>query len=247
METHAKASMGKVEAAKQELTVYLPDTRGVTVSRWGRGNTKTGMRGVYTYSRLPGLAGLGGTCPGSTRYCRDICYANRVQGTPAVWAVWAENAYHDAPPTDPLPSDAEMVRIHVGGDFDSVRYIEEWAMMAKAYPQVDFFGFTRSWRVAQLLPALEALRALPNVQLFASVDKDMAILPPEGWRRAWLADDPRLIDVDNPAFRGFAGPIHDTNRDLVPVCPEELGRKENCQECNYCVKGQTNDIVFLLH
>lgn len=35
------------------LTVYLPDTRGVVVSPFGRGNLKIGP-GVYTYSRLPG-------------------------------------------------------------------------------------------------------------------------------------------------------------------------------------------------
>lgn len=35
------------------LTVYIPDTRGVVLSRYGLGNLKIGP-GVHTYSRLPG-------------------------------------------------------------------------------------------------------------------------------------------------------------------------------------------------
>ncbi len=246
---------GKVEAAKQQLTVHLPDTRGVTVSRWGRGNTKLGMDGVYTYSRLPGR--IGGTCPGATPLCQDICYAKRVINTPPVWDVWARNSGRDDLPDEPLPTDAKIVRIHVSGDFDSVPYIEAWIRLVyNRYSNVRFFGFTRSWRVPELLGPLERLRALPNVQLFASMDKSMDELPPKGWRRAWLEDDPRAISgsglgVEQGLEFWLGEGMHNfksVDGQSVYVCPEETGRRANCQECNYCVRGTSDtDVVFLVH
>lgn len=263
----------KVKAAKRELTIHLPDTRGVTISRWGKGNKKLGADGLYTYSRLPGspdgrfadvavAAGMPfdtsiGTCPGSTEECESICYAKRVVDTPAVWDVWERNTRHEQLPwtDDPLPDDAKIVRIHVSGDFDTKLYIEEWIVLAKARPEVLFFGYTRSWRVAMLLPGLERFRALPNVQLFASMDKSMVELPPEGWRRAWLEDDLRAISGGGPGaeegLEFFLGEgvqnFKAVDGEPVYVCPEETGRKPNCQSCNYCISGATGDVVFLVH
>lgn len=77
-----------MSAITHPLTVYLPDTRGVQLSRYGMGNLKIGL-GVFTYSKLPGSPveiAIGactsdqfasfnnqGTCPGSTPECRAIC------------------------------------------------------------------------------------------------------------------------------------------------------------------------------
>lgn len=245
------------EAQADELTVYLPDTRGVVVSRWGRGNTKLGTDGLYTYSRLPGRpdgefedeavargfapGSSTGTCPGSTVECESICYAKRVIGSP-VWDVWRANSYPDRlpGPEDPLPDDARIVRIHVSGDFTTIEYIQEWIRLAESRPQVRFFGYTRSWRVPGLMAALERFRALPNVQLFASMDKSIKALPPEGWRRAWIENDERLQQVRDDYWRALDGaPAY--------VCPEEQGRRANCQECGYCITGKKNDVIFLLH
>lgn len=264
---------GKVEAAKQALTVYLPDTRGVTISRWGRGNTKIGMDGVYTYSRLPGrpngkfellaqqkgfAAGTStGTCPGSSEECESICYAKRVVNTSDVWDVWWANSINDRLPgaEDPLPDDAKLVRIHVSGDFTSVEYIEDWIRLAESRTQVRFFGYTRSWRVPELLPSLERLRALNNVELFASMDQSTDELPPKGWRRAWLENDLRAIAGSGPgAEQGLEFFLGEGVQNFTTVdgtsgyvCPEETGRRANCQECNFCILGKKGDVIFLLH
>ncbi len=265
---------GKVEAAKRALTVHLPDTRGVTISRWGEGNTKIGMDGVYTYSRLPGspdgrfaavAAAAGfepgtstGTCPGSTAECESICYAKRVVNTPPVWAMWKRNSEDETlpwPEDDPLPDDAKIVRIHVSGDFTTVSYIEQWIALATKRPEVLFFGYTRAWCEPMLLRSLERFRALPNVQLFASMDKSMCELPPEGWRRAWLEDDLRAISGGGPgAEQGLEFFLGEGVQNFkavdgkpVYVCPEETGRKPNCQSCNYCIRGASGDVVFLVH
>ena len=237
------------DARKNQLTVYLPDTRGVTVSRFGRGNLKIGA-GVYTYSRLPGK--YAGTCPGSSSMCEEICYAKRVVLEGGVVAdMWAENGfgYRAVALPDALPPDCRLLRLHISGDFDTVEYVEGWTSLIRANPGVRVWAYTRSWRVPELLPSLERLRALPNVQLFASMDASIAELPPTGWRVAW-------IDGDERCSRSLTDPFHQAApydaRAAVQgrvgyVCPEETGRKRDCEACGYCFDGRLNDVVFLRH
>lgn len=244
------------------LTVYIPDTRGVVVSRFGRGNLKIGM-GVYTYSRLPGLPtklGMGidpwevqsqrnmGTCPGSSEECRAICYAVRpVKEQGPVLEMWRSNAGSDVPP---IPDDAKLIRLHVSGDFDTPEYVHNWEHRMLGRRDVTFWGYTRSWRVPELLPGLERLRALPNVQLFASMDASIPEVPPSGWRRAWIDGDARggtpqdvAAHAEDPVTHNLV--TFDGTRSYV--CPEETKRQPNCEACGYCFRGKTQDVTFLRH
>lgn len=249
----------------QPLVVYLPDTRGVEISRYGRGNRKIGT-GVYTYSRLAGAEY--GSCPGSSDECEAICYAKRIKGP--VLGIYAQNMGDDVPE---LPSDAKLLRIHVSGDFDTVEYIEEWITQLMRRPDVTAWAYTRSWRVPALLESLERLRALPNMQLFASMDPSIDEMPPRGWRRAWLD---RAWDKQEPGrplerrlvygllgrryyatspFEGaplIMGNSLDNTTVLADgvssyICPEETGRKPDCESCRYCFDGKQNDVTFLEH
>lgn len=175
------------------VTVYLPDTKDVTLSPFGSGNLKLGF-GVYTYSRPAGRPQIlnnghtnwGGTCPGSTDECENICYAKKVRGI-VHDKVYVPNMLTVVPP---IPVDARYLRLHVSGDFDSVAYIQNWRAQLSIRPDVFCWAYTRSWRVPELLAALEQLRLLPNVQLFASMDPSLPDeLPPVGWRRAWIWRD----------------------------------------------------------
>lgn len=272
------------ETKRKFLTVYQPDTRGTVQSRYGRGNLKIGMEGVYTYSRLPGAPGkhalgiepwgdlvkdpralapvtaMQGTCPGATEECQAICYAARpveqAVGYESMFpfVMWQHNSTREDVP--PIPDDCKILRIHVSGDFTSIDYIAAWYNRLKERPDVRAFAYTRSWRVPELLAALEALRTLPNLQLFASMDKSTTELPPEGWRRAWIADDLRLSGDPHED-----GSFNDRNQlvwasaddrwtDPIGrsfVCPEETGHKANCAECRYCIDGKRNDVTFLKH
>lgn len=261
----------------QPITVFLPDTRGVELSPFGSGNMKIGF-GVYTYSRLPGdpaLRHVGdgvtreasdlfpqanpqGTCPGSTVECEAICYAKRIDGV--VRGIHRANSMSSGVP--PIPQDCHTLRIHISGDFDSVDYIQNWVARLTERPDVVCWVYTRSWRVADLLPALEVLRALPNVQMFASVDPSMTELPPTGWRRAWIwrtftdgvtgpwGMEDRLIPLPGAGVQAD-GQVRNMvcTIDSVAglVCPEETGDRRNCVECGYCFKGKKNDVIFLEH
>jgi len=220
----------KVAANKSKLEIMLPDTRGVTISRWMKNNLKLGPN-VITYSKLALV-----TCPGASVWCKGSCYALRITGVVADVYRTNEAAGADVPD---LPEDAVLCRPHVSGDFDSVAYIKRWIEIVKSRPDVLFWAYTRSWRVPSLLPALEELRALPNMQLFASMDESITDLPPAGWRIAWIEGDMRI------------GRIAGHTR---IVCPEERKKVENCEKCGYCLRAFspngpmfTRDVVFLKH
>ena len=244
---------------KKGLSVYLPDTRGVEISRYGMGNLKIGM-GVFTYSRLAGnpagrpsgigldtpTSRFGGTCPGSSQECEEICYAKRIGGP--VRDIYAINSEVDDVP--PIPEECQVLRLHISGDFDTTAYIDNWINRLTERPDVMCWAYTKSWRVPALLPALERLRALPNVQLFASMDRTMPDVPPSGWRRAWIDGDERAGDVQGVVAHADI-PVGRNQRAfdgvLSLVCPEETKHKANCVDCGYCFKGKKNDVTFLRH
>jgi len=192
----------------------------------GHGNRKVGL--AWTFS-LPSRT----TCPGASPWCLEHCYATRIERLrPTCRRAYLENLILSADPEgfvhrmlEALPSDAEVLRIHVGGDFHSTPYIESWIKVCTARPSTQFWAYTRSWTLPDLLPALELLHSLPNVALFASVDASMP-LPPEGWRRAYVADDPRA--------QGLA-------------CPQQQDRVESCMACRHCFPKGRGDVVFQVH
>jgi hypothetical protein len=251
-----------MSAITKPLVVFIPDTRGVVISRFGRGNLKIG-EGVYTYSRLPGSPhrrSLGislsgptsveerGTCPGSSVECRSICYAVRpVEEQGAVFQMWRGNAASDVPM---IPDDAKILRLHISGDFDTPEYIHNWLHRMLGRPDVTMWVYTRSWRVPELLEGLEKLRALPNVQMFASMDLSIPEVPPAGWRRAWIDGDVRGGTPQEVAAHTEDPVTHNlTTFDGTPsyVCPEETKRVANCEACGYCFNGTKNDVTFLKH
>jgi len=203
--------------SRSKLEVFLPDTRGVTISRWGKGNLKIGPN-VVTYSKIADV-----TCPGATSWCREHCYAKRI-GEPVASVHLTNTELGCLVPE--LPIGTRLVRMHVSGDFDTVQYIQRWTQLAAWNLGVTFWAYTRSWRVPELLPDLEKLRAMPNVQLFASMDESTKDEPPAGWRKAWIEGDPRAKGL---------------------VCPEERGKVENCEECGHCFKPRRPDVIFLRH
>lgn len=234
-----------LNVADDELTTHLVVDKRGSISPWGRGNSKIGP-GVYTFDRLPGK--IAGTCPGSSSECEEICYAKRLVFNEPVWNLLRENSQHINDVWThlrQLPADAKLVRIHVSGDFDSAEYIRMWEGLVASRPLVQFWGYTRSWRVATLLPYLNRLRAFPNIQLFASLDSSIVEEPPEDWRIAYIDGDRRLYKStdEDPELRRYR--IHDGK--AIGICPEETGAKKNCVDCGFCFAGKRGDLVFLRH
>ena len=133
------------------------------------GNKKLGP-GIGVVNRMPGE-----TCPGESEACRKFCYAKKGFYPTKFGRYRAETITLP----DKLP---EYFRWHTSGDFDSIEYICSVIDVVQQHPDTQFWAYTRSWDVPELVPGLERLRAEPNMELFASVDPSMDS-PPEGWHR----------------------------------------------------------------
>jgi|TARA_Y100000310_G_scaffold266220_1_gene277646 hypothetical protein len=175
---------------------------------------KTKLGRVATVNRPAGT-----TCPGASEWCARDCYAKH-----GLFRTFGHQARYGAA-TLTLPAKLPpVVRLHVSGDFDTVEYVRLWIEKVKANPDTLFWAYTRSWNVPELLPELEALRVLPNMQLFASVDPTMPE-PPKGWRIAHVADS---------RFRGME-------------CLEQNGKMPDCETCGYCFWKGKGNVEFNLH
>jgi hypothetical protein len=179
------------------------------------GNSKLG-RSIGTINRAAVE-----TCPGASPKCLEICYA--MKGRSYMQQPRYKIEIIGLPAKLP-----KAVRFHASGDFDSIHYIE-WAIdLVKNNPDTKFWSYTKSWRVPELLPALEQLRALSNMQLFASMDDTILESPPNDWRIAYITGDDRYK---------YAGPL----------CMYQAKTKSSCAECQYCFVGTSKNIGFDPH
>jgi len=195
----------------------------------GESNRKLGPVRSYSQRAID-------TCDGMSEWCAKACYADRYTKRFKHTERYQDNeefARSDAfiPTMVKVARYSPEFRIHVAGDFnpdgrDSSAYVRKWVEIIKRCPRTAFWAYTRSWRIAEMLPALEELRALPNMQLFASTDMSIPEATPEGWRVAHIDQDARAT--------GYA-------------CPEQNGRKANCKECRYCFLGKRGNVVFATH
>lgn len=204
------------------------------------GNAKTGTSGSKASTvlvwNLPAVV----TCPGASEWCLAHCYNGEDRPATYPTSLWQAN-WHDfyhrrdllktqianqlacsCPPT--------AVRIHSSGDFFSEQYIRFWIDICTQFHRVAFWAYTRSWVQSDLVPHLEQLRTLSNVQLFASHDTSMPA-PPDGWRVSRVC-----LETEGPQ--------------LPLLCPEQTNQTPNCASCGYCFQAPNErfgDVTFYEH
>jgi Gene product 88 len=206
-------------------TLVMPDTAQEIAEMTISSNTKTG----YSLN-LPAIK----SCPGSTRACRSICYANRgrylMNGALTTDHNWA---IVQADPTAverikwPLSKSVKAHRLMSSGDIFSVEFGRSLLRMCDKNPHLIFWGYTRSLGILRAL--LNERPLPPNLTLFISVDKDnkqyaLAMCKEFGLPPAYLGDD--VADGKQFICPAIAKP------DKYP-----LSRKKSetpCQRCTYC-------------
>lgn len=142
----------------------------------GTGNEKTGA----SFSLL-----AGDTCPGKTKAC-DGCYAttgrmamhqyaDKRYGRNTTAMIQALKAGEGAQALTAavVATNSLTIRIHDSGDFFSPAYVQAWIDTCKALPTVQFWAYTRSWRLPAIAAKLDELAALPNVAIWRSADTDI--------------------------------------------------------------------------
>ena len=113
----------------------------------GTGNRKIGYIPSWSIPHVK-------TCnPRLRRYCAKSCYNNRIRDMfPNVWDMWTHNLWM----LENYPSLAELLirkflymalpqvmRLHVAGDFYSVKYLDMWRRIAGDHPGTVFYGYSK--------------------------------------------------------------------------------------------------------
>jgi len=143
--------------------------------------------------------------------------------------------------------DGDVFRLHVAGDFFDPAYVYAWIRLMVNNPHIQFFAYTRSWRMPEMVESLHDLAALPNMKLLLSVDRDTGYPNEDDWygfRTAFMMvtdDDANLVRPDtHVVFRDNRFSIlKRVNGNLV--CPTENGiTKTTCEKCKWCFKAEPN-------
>ena len=183
------------------------------------------------------------TCPGRTSLCEKLCYAKKFEAFrgidygPKLLASRSESFVKR------MVEESKwkvLVRIHASGDFYSEGYIQDWIEIARLTPGTRYYAYTRSWRVPGLLEKLLQLKAMPNVTLMFSVDKESGV--PAGVGGADMVymstgDDDVPTTPTRVVFRTKRTTVRAKLGGSV-VCPVENGCKNSvtCERCQLCFK-----------
>jgi hypothetical protein len=233
--------------------------RKVTTVVNGKGNAAV----VANSFGIP--SGTAYACPGATSFCERICYAGKLEKVYSgvrnvLLHNWTDLLYADY--LDGIDGMAELLaymvsdfiaesnkrggellfRIHWDGDFFSIDYAKAWAKVVKAFPQVTFWVYTRSFDSPNVLPFITGI---PNMVVYLSADPvniDLA--------NARAAEYPdTFIATVADTFALASETIIDLSRKRYN-CPENGKRialidekGSACVKCGICIKGR-GDVLF---
>ncbi len=140
-----------------------------------------------------------------------------------------------------------VFRLHYSGDFFSVSYAQAWANVMRRWPEIKFWGYTRSFTDdCNVLPALVAI---PNLALYLSVDPHNEELAQKRYQE--------VGHHQNIALAYMGG----TTLPALPYkfvkCPASSRHISNtpekgaCGQCRLCLKFDSRiklrNIQFLIH
>lgn len=198
------------------------------------------------------------SCPGATSVCEKVCYAGKLEkiykGVKDVllnnWEL-LKNADQlemeallyqmiDEFDKDCVKRNAErLFRIHWDGDFFNETYTHAWKNVIKAWPNIQFWVYTRSDF------AVPILEDVPNLALYFSTDDD-------NWELATRLKEEhsvKLAYLANNFAMGKERMLQIVNKSAIP-CPENAkklplisDKGSACVTCGQCVFAR-NDILF---
>ena len=172
------------------------------------------------------------TCPGALA-CRAVCYAK--QGSyawPAVKRARAHNleyfvtvgpdvfAAHAIEDLSRFVRRYNVVRVHDSGDFFSQEYLDAWFTIARAFPTITFYAYSKSLHLNwTACPSNLAITQSQGGRYDADLDVDFPhariFSTDEDRRRAGYVDG---SESDAPAILGLVkiGLVYHGNKNLTP-------------------------------
>lgn len=236
-------------AVSMTQTLKRASDRKVTNSVTDSGNVR--IRNTFG---LP--SGVQFSCPGATSVCNGVCYAGKLElQYPNVlksllhnWDVLATATYADMVRmlsnmisefvTESTKWDAPLLfRVHYDGDMYSMAYAMAWREVMKAYPNVTFWLYTRSFSFVHLF------ETVGNVTVYLSIDTDNANDALKCYREnPWV-----MLASLAQTFDEAKAILTDTFGAKSVRCPEVNGgiplisdRGSACVRCGLCIHGRNN-------
>lgn len=230
-----KKSLNELHEYGKSLLQEYKTSRPLLIS----GNDKTGQFGRYGVMKV--TRGLPiWDCPSATELCRKACYAIK-------YTLWNAGKKRDMGETYSYLShhDTELLhwilrrdvaasliyaknlvtRIHDSGDFVSVEHVNVYHKLAREFPDLTLFGFSRSFDDEGMCPSLLELARLPNVKIRYSVDRS--------------SQHPGKHPVSESFFDLDTSLTRERLNELYPDgwfrCAEQLGGPK-CIDCGMCFK-----------
>lgn len=80
-----------------------------------------------------------------------------------------------------IPKDAEVIRIHVAGDFYSQTYFDSWLKVCELNPTIDFYAYTKS--------------LIYWVRRFGKIPKNLVLTASRGGKLDKLIDEHKLVEA----------------------------------------------------
>ncbi len=193
--------------------------------------------GVPTFN-LP----AGDSCPGKSKWCQQHCYACKGHFLfPNVGECHMRNwlatqdleTFVDEAITEIQRWASEghkRIRVHSAGDFYSVDYFRAWLEIASACPDVEFFTYTRTWRIPAFASVLPEAEQSSNFTLWFSTDPTTGV-PEDAPRIAFILDGGEFYHASMPQ----------------PNCDKQTTKGADCASCGKCFHQTQTAVTFMAH
>ena len=225
-------SQERVQAAKLTAAILKNPIR------FSEGNSKLQQTLIWN---IPAVL----TCPFATDACKEYCYTIKSERMyPSVLPrrfrhlqesqqqefeeKMIEELHRQAQrKTKTGKQKFQYVRIHESGDFYSQAYVDKWARIAKACPDLKFLAYTKSY-----LYDFTELQSLPNVTIRMSLDSTSK-------QKAFQTSMPKAYVRTEETIQKLP---QTTDKRQTIQC--NVGMK--CHECRLCWTSN-KDVAFELH
>ena len=162
------------------------------------------------------------TCPTScfhwkTCYGNNMPFAHRFMGNDALM----KRLDDELNLLSTKHKEGILIRLHVVGDFFSVRYVKFWKKMLGKYSNISIFGYTARTP-------------------FSNIGKEISILRSLEWDRfsVRFSNSFEKLSANSQDLLG--------NKQGI-ICPEQLDKTKNCASCGLCWNNKVDNIIFKTH
>ena len=222
-----------------------------------KGDTKIGA--IWSFSTLMGnepvhidyngvKCDVVGTCGGYCEGCKKSCYVRNSYRYPSVkyghaWNTLAirddiESAYNDLEgQLKRARNKPNAVRIHVSGEFESMQELNMWNKLAKAFPNITFYVYSKAYDIMDDYFTNNTLAA--NFIVNVSIWHEYGIMFFMKWRN--LKNIRAFVYDDGYEYRKFGiysdsrCPAYDSNGKAIDGV--------TCQKCGLCMGRRENKKV----